>query len=225
MSPPDFAEPVQNRINGEERDQPFPELCREKLLGHWSDTGSSLSIEEDAVNARKQDLGSLIAMNHRLNAALWEEEDLARRPLAPDSEIAKNKRRIDWLNQHRSRSVEVIDELIELRLRAVVPNKNARCNSETPGAIIDRLSIASLKVFYMRRESLRSDSTGVQRRKSAEALFVLEAQHSDLCACLVSLVRELASGKARFRSYRHFKMYNDPDLNPHLRSGKPRSEP
>ena len=224
MSPPGAARPAANRVALESEDS-FAELSAQKLLDCWDCGGPSPSLSEEAISSRQQDLVSVIELNHQLNALLWEQEDLARRPFASDSEIARNKRRIDWLNQHRSRSVEVIDELIEARLRSVCPRRDARCNSETPGAIIDRLSIASLKIFHMRAESLRADSPSAQRRKCAAALVVLEAQRSDLNACLTTLLQDLACGSARFRSYRHFKMYNDPDLNPHLRSANFRREP
>jgi hypothetical protein len=53
-----------------------------------------------------------LADNHAHNAALWAQEDLARRRHAPDSAIAANKRRIDRHNQARNDAVEAMDEAL-----------------------------------------------------------------------------------------------------------------
>jgi hypothetical protein len=37
-----------------------------------------------------------------------------------------------------------------------------------------------------------------------------------LSAALDSLARDLVAGRKRHKTYRQFKMYNDPTLNPHL---------
>src|SRR5688500_15449798 len=50
-----------------------------------------------------------IEANHRCNARLWREEDLARRTHVADAEIVANKRAIDVLNQQRNDAVERID--------------------------------------------------------------------------------------------------------------------
>jgi Protein of unknown function (DUF4254) len=47
-------------------------------------------------------LRGLIRELHYYNTSLWNEEDLARRTLASDAEIAKNKRTIDKFNQCRN---------------------------------------------------------------------------------------------------------------------------
>jgi SAM-dependent methyltransferase len=45
---------------------------------------------------------------------------------------------------------------------------------------------------------------------------VLQEQRSDLASCLAELMRDVRDGRARFKRYRQFKMYNDPRLNPVL---------
>jgi len=39
-------------------------------------------------------------------------------------------------------------------------------------------------------------------------------QRMNLAACLDRLLAECARGESRFKIYRQFKMYNDPNLNP-----------
>jgi hypothetical protein len=47
----------------------------------------------------------------------------------------------------------------------------------------------------------------------------LEAQRGDLARCLDTLLARAAEGRAFWRIYRQFKMYNDPTLNPYLYGG------
>ncbi|MHB8495345.1 MAG: DUF4254 domain-containing protein [Casimicrobiaceae bacterium] len=158
-----------------------------------------------------------IEANHRCNTLLWDEEDLARRADVADAEIAANKRAIDRYNQQRNDAVERIDEALLERIAGVQPVVGARLHSETAGAMVDRLSILSLKTFHMHSQADRSDASDAQRAAWRERLARLELQRSDLERCLDALLDEAAAGHAFWRVYRQFKMYNDPDLNPYLR--------
>src|SRR5215467_529507 len=102
------------------------------------------------------DVWSSIERNHRCNCRLWVEEDQARRREVPDSEIAANKRNIDGFNQRRNDAIEKIDESLLALLPAA--GADARLNSETAGAMVDRLSILALKVFHMRIQTERRDA-------------------------------------------------------------------
>jgi hypothetical protein len=159
-------------------------------------------------------LWQAIEDNHRNNSMLWDEEDLARRRNVPDSEIAKNKRAIDGYNQKRNDAIERIDEqLFSFFFEKGFPEK-ARLNSETPGAMIDRLSILSLKIRSMRLQTQRTDVDRSHVEECTQKLNRLNEQRADLAACLDRLLAECASGASRFKIYRQFKMYNDPRLNP-----------
>lgn len=155
-----------------------------------------------------------IGDNHRCNIALWDEEDQARRRDVPDSAIANSKRLIDGYNQRRNDAVERIDELVLTALPKVP--ETARLHSETVGALIDRLSILSLKIFHMDWQTRRADVDADHRGMSAERLARLREQHVDLAQCLDELVRGCHDGTLRFKVYRQFKMYNDPKFNPWL---------
>ncbi len=157
-----------------------------------------------------------IAANHRFNHLLWDEEDRARRQDVPPAEIAAGKRLIDQYNQRRNDAVEAIDEAILGMLEDVRPQPDARLNSETAGAMIDRLSILALKIFHMREQTERTDA-GQDHIATCEAkLARLCVQRSDLAACLDILLDEAHAGRAYFKVYRQFKMYNDATLNPYL---------
>ncbi|MEO8536358.1 MAG: DUF4254 domain-containing protein, partial [Betaproteobacteria bacterium] len=155
--------------------------------------------------------------NHRYNSLLWDEEDLARRDDVDDAAIAANKRAIDRYNQQRNDAIERIDETLLARLADVTPQASAWHNSESAGAMIDRLSILTLKTFQMNRASNRNDATDAQRATWRQRHALMQLQRGDLARCLDRLLAEAAAGRAFWRVYRQFKMYNDPQLNPHLR--------
>lgn len=150
-----------------------------------------------------------IERNHRFNARLWDEEDLARRLDAPDAEIVANKRNIDLLNQGRNDSVEQIDEILVSRL-GEPKGPGVRQHSETPGMMIDRLSILSLKIRAMGAQLERADADADHRAACAAKLHILREQREDLSRCLDELLAECVRGTACFKVYRQFKMYNDP---------------
>ena len=174
------------------------------------------------------ELGRWVQANHRNNCLLWAEEDLARRTTVADAEIAANKRAIDRYNQARNDATERVDELLLLSLGLVDETSarsdapvsqvpvGARLNSETAGSMVDRLSIMSLKIKAMREQTLRVDVDGAHRAASTVKLQRLEQQRADLAGCLDALLADAAAGRAWFKVYRQFKMYNDPQLNPQL---------
>ena len=169
-----------------------------------------------------------IAANHLFNSRLWAEEDLARRTQVAADEIALNKRRIDGFNQARNDATERIDEWLLVALGLVdeasartdaplsrVP-AGARLNSETAGSMIDRLSILALKIDAMTKQAARGDVDAAHRQASAARLERLLEQRGDLAGCLDALLDEARAGRAWFKVYRQFKMYNDARFNPAL---------
>jgi hypothetical protein len=162
----------------------------------------------------RRGLWQAVEDNHRCNCLLWDEEDLARRRNVPDAEIANNKRAIDGYNQKRNDAIERIDEQLFISFFKEKKNEAATLSSETPGAMIDRLSILSLKIHHMRLQTQRSDVGRSHVENCLAKLNRLNEQRTDLAACLERLLAECASGRSRFKVYRQFKMYNDPALNP-----------
>ena len=131
-----------------------------------------------------------VQTNHRFNCRLWAEEDLARRTTVGAAEIAANKRAIDGFNQAR--------------------------HDATAGSIADRMSIMALKVHAMRAQTERSDVAAEHIESSRIKLARLAQQRADLGACLEALLADAQAGRAYFKVYRQFKMYNDPRFNPAL---------
>ncbi len=174
------------------------------------------------------ELAHWVQANHRNNSLLWAEEDLARRTTVAAEAIAANKRAIDGYNQARNDATERVDEILLVALGLVDPASartdapvstvpaGARLNSETAGSMIDRLSIMALKAHAMRQQTLRTDVDEAHRAASQVKLQRLLQQRDDLAGCLDALLADAAAGRAYFKVYRQFKMYNDPSLNPQL---------
>ena len=158
------------------------------------------------------ELDRLIAAQHHHNYTLWRLEDVARTPGLPDADLAKTKRAIDVENQLRNDAVEWIDEwlLVKAGRQAIY----ASLHSESPGLMIDRLSILSLKVFHTGLEVTRAEAPPGHAARAQARLEVLRTQRDDLSACLGDLWEAVMNGARRFKVYRQLKSYNDPDLNP-----------
>jgi post-segregation antitoxin (ccd killing protein) len=166
---------------------------------------------EMEIEASADGLMALAMAQHRSNFELWHEEDKARAPGATDAEIVRVKRAIDVLNQRRNDLVEKMDVWLIERLEQ---NAAAALHSETPGLMIDRLSILALKIYHTRDEAHRASATEQHRVRNVERLALLEEQRDDLAGCLDLLWAEVLGGTRRFKLYRQMKMYNDPELNP-----------
>ena len=158
---------------------------------------------------------SLDARQHRANFELWHNEDEARAPGATEAELADVKRRVDQTNQQRNDLAEALDRfLLEWLGPRGLPNAEAPLHSESPGLIIDRLSILALKIYHTREEADRADAPAGHDERNRERLAILEEQRDDLAHCLDTLWQQTLAGTRRFKLYRQLKMYNDPSLNP-----------
>ncbi len=156
----------------------------------------------------------LVQENHLRNFQLWHEEDIARRDDLGSPRVHQAKRNIDRFNQERNNFAEEMDKAIVAALQP--PTSGCPRNSETPGMMIDRLSILALKEYHMHEETVRADASAEHRAKCAEKLARLRVQRADLAGCLDELLADVAARRRTFSVYFQFKMYNDPALNPQL---------
>jgi hypothetical protein len=179
---------------------------QDEMTAAMHETESELAIEASADG-----LMALAMAQHRANFELWHEEDKARVPGVADAEIARVKRAIDRLNQRRNDLTEKMDGWLIERMEQ---DEVAPLHSETPGLMIDRLSILALKIYHTRDEAHRDSATAAHRQRNVERLALLEEQRDDLAGCLDALWAEVLKGTRRFKLYRQMKMYNDPELNP-----------
>ena len=159
-------------------------------------------------------LSLLIEENHLRNFAIWHEEDIARRDDLGFEAIYHAKRNIDRFNQERNNFAEEIDKAIVADLQPA--ESGCPRNSETPGMMIDRLSILALKETHMQEETGRPGASTAHREKCVEKLARIRRQRDDLTTCLAELLDDVVARRRTFSVYFQFKMYNDPSLNPQL---------
>jgi hypothetical protein len=161
---------------------------------------------------------NIVCQQHQFNYLLWHEEDIARSPDVSDGRIAAVKRAIDRYNQQRNDWIEKIDEALVQRLAAegVLPRAGARLNTETPGSVIDRLSVMSLRMYHLDEQRTRDGANDAHRSTVRERLARCRTQHADLSQSLAELLDDIWAGRKMLKIYRQMKMYNDPTLNPYL---------
>ena len=160
----------------------------------------------------------VVCQQHAFNFQLWHQEDIARSPVADDPIIADVKRKIDKLNQQRNDWIEKVDDFLTQMLqdRNAQSVEGAPINTETPGSVIDRLSILALRIYHMQEQLDRDDADSQHRSKVSAKLELCKIQQAELSGALQKLLNDIASGEVRHRTYRQMKMYNDPSLNPEI---------
>lgn len=139
-------------------------------------------------------IGGIAAMAlrlHALNFDLWHHEDAVRRVGADDHEVARRKRRIDVLNAQRNSAIEDIDVTL---LEGLRPNLSASLHTDTPGTVVDRLSVLTLRILH---------ANGADDFRSR--LGLLQEQYDDLFGSLEQFLINLNAGTIRFKVYRQFK--------------------
>jgi hypothetical protein len=184
----------------------------DELTGRWHQPGAA---EPDVPDPWLK----AVAGQHRANFDLWHIEDEARTPDASDAKIADVKRRVDLTNQRRNDLAEELDRALLAWLEArKLPESDAPLNSESPGLMIDRLSIMALKIYHTREEVERKDAPPSHAELNRGRLEILREQRHDLASCLDALWNDTLDGRRRFKLYRQLKMYNDPQLNPAIYS-------
>jgi hypothetical protein len=179
---------------------------------HQSEPWPDPALLQSLAQQPAAELIETILGNHRANFDLWHEEDKAREPGASDATITEVKHNIDRLNQRRNDLVEAMDRI--LLAAAGEQNDDAPLHSETPGLILDRLSILALKIYHTAEEADRESATEAHRERNRARLTLLVEQRSDLAGCLDALWDDVLHRRRRFKLYRQMKMYNDPELNP-----------
>ncbi len=185
--------------------QEIVELHDERLA-RWKKDGK--------YRAKNRGLKGWIEENHLRNFRLWQAEDKARREDRGYEYVYRAKRAIDAFNQQRNDFIEKMDVWLVRALNP--PQTGCAFNSETPGMMIDRLSILALKIYHMRLQVERTDAPEDHREACSRKLAILTRQRRDLSRCLDTLLQEVQEGSRSFRVYYQFKMYNDPELNPEL---------
>jgi chromosome segregation ATPase len=116
--------------------------------------------------------------------------------------------------------VEEIDSWFRQYYSQVVPQADARLNTESPAWAVDRLSILALKIYHMQEQVNRTDAAPEHIAKCKAKLDVLLEQQKDLSLAIDQLLEDIEAGRKYMKVYRQMKMYNDPATNPILYNQK-----
>jgi hypothetical protein len=169
------------------------------------------------ANPYKEDeLEFLLYQKAWIDSVQWHLEDEVRSPDIDADRGWSIKKEIDKYNQWRTDTVEAIDTFILNELKGTKHKRETAMNSETPGWILDRLSILSLKIKHMKEEAHRQEAGMLHVKDSHDKLEILMEQEEDLCTALDMLMIDLQEGRKYMKVYYQMKMYNDEKLNPAL---------
>ena len=142
----------------------------DRLTVMWHDSSGELRMPGDL-----DDWMAHVALQHLANFELWHIEDEARTPDANDADLANVKRRVDTTNQRRNDLAEDLDRtLLDWLGQRQLPDPDATLNSESPGLIIDRLSILALKIYHTREEAQRKEAPPGHAERNRTRLAILE---------------------------------------------------
>ena len=159
---------------------------------------------------------SWLYLKNWIDTVQWHLEDIIRDPGIDPVKALAIKRRIDRSNQDRTDLVELIDSYFLEKFSGVTTLPDATINTESPAWAVDRLSILALKIFHMRIEAERTDTSAEQQKRCRDKLAVLMEQKKDLSTAIDMLLDDMSAGRKYMKVYKQMKMYNDPTLNPVL---------
>jgi hypothetical protein len=197
------------------RDNPLPSLLSANAIVRLQDNSIAQWHRETPIALGGCTFMDTVLAQHFANFELWHIEDRARTPHASDHELAEVKRAVDRTNQRRNDLAEQCDLMLLAALEPHgLPSTTAEMHSESPGLMLDRLSILALKIFHTQEEIERPNAPAGHAERNRERLQILETQRADLASCLDRLWQQTLLGERRFKLYRQLKMYNDPSLNP-----------
>ena len=143
-------------------------------------------------------------------------EDIIRDPHIEPAAGMDMKRKIDKSNQNRTDVVEQLDDYYISLFNDVSIQSNAKLNTESPGWVVDRISILCLKIYHMQEQVDRTDADSKHKQQCLNKLNILLEQKEDLSASFNDLLDEIQKGEKQIKVYRQMKMYNDDTLNPIL---------
>jgi len=199
----------------------FSDLCNKIFFQSTEDYHVTDSVDAPMNNPYElKTIEYYLYLKNWIDAVQWHFEDIIRDPQIDPVEALTLKRRIDKSNQDRTDLVELIDSYFHDQYKDVKVLPDALINTESPAWAVDRLSILALKIYHMKQEVDRTDTTPEHHEQCSKKLNVLLEQKKDLSTAIDQLLDDIKAGKKYMKVYKQMKMYNDPALNPVLYAKK-----
>jgi hypothetical protein len=184
-----------------------------QVIEIWHEREHLVQSWDDAVRAMPpahEGWAGLAELLQLINTFQWHEEDRSRVHDADSETLAAVKQSIDASNARRVKTIELFDgHVMKVLATAGLPVLSAPLHSESPGSIVDRITVLALKLYHIREELSTAGGTGDEAKLHAR-LESLKVQMDDLAGCLDGLFLDIAAGLRRIKLYRQVKVYKDP---------------
>lgn len=192
------------------------ELCNKIFISVINQYHINNDVDSSYVNPYDLDtLEYLLFKKCWIDTVQWHLEDLIRNPNIDSNKGLELKHRIDKSNQNRTDIVEKVDDYY-FSIFKNTSEKDSKLNTESPGWVVDRLSILNLKIYHMNEQVERKNVTAEHILNCEKKMVVLQNQRIDLSNSFDELLEEYKEGIKKMKVYRQMKMYNDSNLNPEL---------
>lgn len=177
----------------------------------FSDFLDGTSIDSKSENP----LDRLIRLNMETNQKLWDLEDSARMIELGSEHVATAKQEIDKNNQIRNNLIREMDAEIEKQI-GVSSGPQEQFYSESPGMIIDRLSILFIKLSVIRDLLLVIEEKDLQEEyREKEKIILTQIDH--VGNFLESYFAKLARKEVFFEIQQPVKIYNDSRIRKYIK--------
>jgi len=166
----------------------------------------------------KDNLENLVYLNIKTNKIVWDLEDDARMSELGDKHVAKAKKSIDLNNQKRNNLIHEIDIEIVKRL-----GKNSHSFDkfyiESPGMIIDRLSIIFIKLSVIQKliSMINEDDLKIEYKEKEKILL---GQMKNIGVFYDMYITKFLKGDACFEIQQPVKIYNDKKIKGYIKKLK-----
>ena len=150
-------------------------------------------------------LSDSVNLNNYCNLILWKSEDKIRAITCSPINKVNLKKLIDFANLNRNEAIGLIDTYFIGKFN--FNKKIKRVETETPGMIIDRLSIINLKLYHLDKYSACiGESFDVEYRERKK---ILNLQKKDLVKKYKFTMNLYKNKSCIFRVYSPQKFYNE----------------
>ncbi|MCX6715786.1 MAG: DUF4254 domain-containing protein [Candidatus Taylorbacteria bacterium] len=163
-------------------------------------------------------LSRLIRLNMETNLKLWDLEDSARMTELGSDHVARAKQEIDKNNQIRNDLIREMDTEIAKQINISSGNQE-QFYSESPGMIIDRLSILFIKLAVIRGLLLVIKENDLQEEYKEKENIILK-QIDQIGKFLDAYFARLERKEVFFEVQQAVKIYNDERVRKHIKTLK-----
>jgi len=172
-------------------------------------------IKNPKVDSIYDNVQKLVYLIIKINKTLWNLEDSARLSELGDKHVAEVKKNIDIYNQQRNDLIREIDTVLR-RLLDVSRGVKESFYSESPGMIIDRLSIIFIKLAVVQKiiSVIREDDIKLEYLEKEK---ILVGQIESIGNFLDLYIERLLKKEVFFEIQQPVKIYNDTRVRKYIK--------